>query len=126
MKNLNLSLALLLALSALSSLPALAENEQKDLAGRITSTGFDPYQKVIATSNNAEVSRNVSANACGFVKISPTDSFPIEDGDDIGINGVNYELKPGVCIVVEPGEVHEVTNTGNTDLILTYFGLRTP
>ena len=93
MKNLkSLSLALLLALSALSSLPALAENEQKDLTGRITSTGFDPYQKVIATSNNAEVSRNVSANACGFARISPTESYPIENGEDIGINGVNYNF----------------------------------
>ena len=92
MKNLNLSLALLLALSALSSLPALAENEQKDLTGRITSTGFDPYQKVIATSNNVEVSRNVSANACGFVKITPTESYPVEDEDDIEINGVSHDF----------------------------------
>ncbi|VXD16707.1 Cupin 2, conserved barrel domain protein [Planktothrix serta PCC 8927] len=53
--------------------------------------------------------------------------FFVESGlGNIAINGVDYELKPGVCIAVEPGEVHEVTNTGNTNLILTYFGLRTP
>ncbi len=53
--------------------------------------------------------------------------FFVESGlGTISINGTDYELKPGVCIAVEPGEVHEVSNTGNTDLILTYFGLRTP
>ncbi|MBD2483332.1 cupin domain-containing protein [Planktothrix sp. FACHB-1365] len=53
--------------------------------------------------------------------------FFVESGwGNMAINGTDYELKPGVCIAVEPGEVHEVTNIGNTDLILTYFGLRTP
>jgi quercetin dioxygenase-like cupin family protein len=33
-------------------------------------------------------------------------------------------LVEGVCVVVEPGEQHEVRNTGTDDLILIYFGLR--
>jgi quercetin dioxygenase-like cupin family protein len=33
-------------------------------------------------------------------------------------------LAPGVCIAVEPGETHEVISTGNSDLVLTYFGIR--
>jgi quercetin dioxygenase-like cupin family protein len=60
---------------------------------------------------------------------SHTDMFEVffvESGlGNIRINGIDYQLNPGVCIAVEPGEVHEVSNTGNTDLILTYFGLRT-
>lgn len=42
----------------------------------------------------------------------------------IEINGNNYELQPGVCVAVEPGEVHEVTNTGQETLVLTYFGIQ--
>ncbi len=35
-----------------------------------------------------------------------------------------YPLQPGNCYAVEVGEVHEIVNTGNTELILTYFGLK--
>jgi mannose-6-phosphate isomerase-like protein (cupin superfamily) len=40
------------------------------------------------------------------------------------LNGQPYPLTPGTCIAVEPGEHHEVANTGLEDLVLTYFGLR--
>lgn len=30
----------------------------------------------------------------------------------MAINGMDQALSPGVCILVEPGDVHEVTNTG--------------
>lgn len=53
--------------------------------------------------------------------------FFVEAGNGImQIDGQAYGLEAGVCIAVEPGEVHEVRNTGTGDLILTYFGLRTP
>jgi quercetin dioxygenase-like cupin family protein len=42
----------------------------------------------------------------------------------IQIDQVDCELSPGVCVVIEPGEVHEVKNTGETELVLTYLGLR--
>ena len=35
-----------------------------------------------------------------------------------------HDLTPGVCIAVAPGETHEVTNTGDVPLVLTYFGIR--
>ncbi|MEM7592028.1 MAG: cupin domain-containing protein [Cyanobacteria bacterium P01_A01_bin.83] len=41
----------------------------------------------------------------------------------IRINEQEYHLFPGVCVSVEPGEVHEVFNSGEEDLILTYFGI---
>ncbi len=51
--------------------------------------------------------------------------FFIEAGEGtIRINGKFYPLQPGTCIAVEPGEEHEVINTGSTHLVLTYFGLR--
>ncbi|MFE4104754.1 cupin domain-containing protein [Almyronema epifaneia] len=50
--------------------------------------------------------------------------FFVEAGDGIiRINNTDYELQVGTCIAVEPGEVHEVINTGAVDLVLTYFGL---
>ena len=39
------------------------------------------------------------------------------------VNGQEQPLSPGVCSWVEPGEVHEVTNTGAHPLVLTYFGV---
>ena len=42
----------------------------------------------------------------------------------IKIGDRNYALTPGVCIAVEVKEVHEITNTGSRDLILTYFGIK--
>jgi len=51
--------------------------------------------------------------------------FFVESGEGtIQINGTPYPLQPGTCIAVEAGEVHEVSNTGTADLVLTYFGLR--
>lgn len=51
--------------------------------------------------------------------------FFVESGaGTIAINGQPYPLVAGTCIAVEPGETHEVSNTGTTELVLTYFGLR--
>jgi len=50
--------------------------------------------------------------------------FFVESGQGtIMIDGAPHSLDPGVCIAVEPGESHEVINSGTEDLILTYFGL---
>ncbi|MEL6494656.1 MAG: cupin domain-containing protein [Cyanobacteria bacterium J06623_7] len=39
------------------------------------------------------------------------------------IDGRNCDLTPGVCIAINPGESHEVINTGTENLVLTYFGI---
>ena len=41
----------------------------------------------------------------------------------IRIDEGEYPLSPGVCVAVEVGETHEITNTGTENLVLTYFGL---
>lgn len=52
--------------------------------------------------------------------------FFVEEGKGIiRIDQNDYPLTTGVCIAVEPGETHEVRNTGSEELVLTYFGLRT-
>lgn len=51
--------------------------------------------------------------------------FFVEAGEGvIQINQEAYPLNSGTCIAVEPGEVHEVRNTGSVELVLTYFGLQ--
>lgn len=51
--------------------------------------------------------------------------FFVEAGaGSIRVNDQIYPLQPGVCIAVEPGEVHEITNHGTHDLVVTYFGLQ--
>jgi quercetin dioxygenase-like cupin family protein len=42
----------------------------------------------------------------------------------ISINEIPYALKPGICVAVEPGETHEVSNTGTSTLTLLYFGIQ--
>jgi len=39
------------------------------------------------------------------------------------INDVTYSLFHGVCAMVEAGEMHEILNTGNHDLVMIYFGV---
>ena len=50
--------------------------------------------------------------------------FFVESGiGRIVIDGTPHNLVPGVCVAVAPGEIHEVSNTGEEALVLTYFGL---
>ncbi len=51
--------------------------------------------------------------------------FFVEEGNGvIRVENKEYRLEKGVCSVVEPGEVHEITNTMSSELVLTYFGLK--
>jgi quercetin dioxygenase-like cupin family protein len=63
--------------------------------------------------------------AAGHAHSDMHEVFFVESGaGTIQINGRAYSLLPGVCIAVEPGEIHEVSNTGIHELVLTYFGIR--
>ncbi|MFM7426481.1 MAG: cupin domain-containing protein [Elainella sp.] len=65
--------------------------------------------------------------AAGHAHADMCEVFFVESGNGtICVNGQDYALEPGVCIAVEPHETHEVCNTGSTELVLTYFGLRVP
>ena len=50
--------------------------------------------------------------------------FFVEAGrGQITVDGTPYPLEPGSCVVVEPGEGHELANTGAGSWVVTYFGL---
>ncbi len=53
-----------------------------------------------------------------------TEVFFIASGTgEIIIEQTRFPLNTGCCITVEPGESHELINTGSTDMIVIYFGL---
>jgi len=63
--------------------------------------------------------------AAAHAHLDMCEVFFVEAGQGIiCIDGQNHVLEAGVCIAVEPGETHEVKNTGSNELVLTYFGLR--
>ncbi len=55
-----------------------------------------------------------------------TEVFYVESGQGvISVNGKLITLKAGTCVVVEPNESHELKNTGSTDMVVIYFGIKT-
>lgn len=51
--------------------------------------------------------------------------FSVESGcGEIRINDVAYVFTAGTVVLVEPGDVHEIINTGDTNLIVNYFGVQ--
>ncbi|MDF7801264.1 cupin domain-containing protein [Pontiellaceae bacterium B1224] len=52
--------------------------------------------------------------------------FTCESGcGEIRINDVGYVFAPGTTVMVEAGEVHEIINSGSSDLVVSYFGVLT-
>lgn len=50
--------------------------------------------------------------------------FFVESGvANFKINGKIHQLKAGSCINVEPGDLHEVSNQSQQEVIITYFGV---
>lgn len=50
--------------------------------------------------------------------------FTVESGcGEVRVNDVAYVFDAGTTVFVEPGDVHEIINTGTTDLVVNYFGI---
>lgn len=50
--------------------------------------------------------------------------FFVEAGAGVlSLAGTEHRLEPGLCLVVEPNERHEIRNDGTADLVLNYFGI---
>ena len=55
-----------------------------------------------------------------------TEVFYVESGQGvISVNEKLITLKAGTCVVIEPNESHELKNTGSTDMVVIYFGIKT-
>ncbi|HKJ04342.1 MAG TPA: cupin domain-containing protein [Geopsychrobacteraceae bacterium] len=55
-----------------------------------------------------------------------TEIFFIESG--LGVLSVNEKsipLESGMCVTIEPGEMHELKNTGSSDMVVLCFGIKT-
>ena len=62
--------------------------------------------------------------ACAHAHEDMYEVFFVEAGAGvIRVDGDPYRLEPGTCVVVAPGEEHEVACSGPSDLVLTYFGV---
>lgn len=62
--------------------------------------------------------------AVAHIHADMAEVFTVESGcGEIRINDVGYLFGVGTTVVVEPGEVHEIVNTGGTELVVTYFGV---
>lgn len=51
--------------------------------------------------------------------------FIVSGTGQMRIDDKTVELEPGMCITVEAGEVHEIENTDEVDLVINYFALTT-
>ena len=50
--------------------------------------------------------------------------FFVESGTATAVvNGKQFDLRPGDCLTVEPGEDHALTSTGEAEFIVLYFGV---
>ncbi|MFT2091522.1 cupin domain-containing protein [Paraglaciecola sp. 2405UD69-4] len=55
-----------------------------------------------------------------------TEVFFIESGTGIiSVNGKDIPLEAGMCITIEPNDIHELNNTSTQDLTVIYFGVET-
>ena len=98
-----------------------------------------------AVSHNPEIQKKVMLNsedmphltnfsqarfAPGQIAINHSHSdmyevFFVQSGTAIiCLDGKEIKLTPGSCIMVEPGEEHQITNTGTNELVLNYFGIQ--
>ncbi|HEY0003237.1 MAG TPA: cupin domain-containing protein [Pyrinomonadaceae bacterium] len=50
--------------------------------------------------------------------------FFVQSGEGLmRVDDKEYGIEAGVCVTVEPGESHEILNTGAARLVLLYFGI---
>ncbi len=54
-----------------------------------------------------------------------TEVFFVVSGQGlILVNDRSVPLQTGTCVTVEPEEMHELKNTGSTDMVVLYFGIK--
>ena len=55
-----------------------------------------------------------------------TEVFFIKSGKGVmSVDEQSIPLEMGMCVTVEPNEIHEIRNTGSTAMVVMYFGIKT-
>jgi mannose-6-phosphate isomerase-like protein (cupin superfamily) len=63
--------------------------------------------------------------AAGHAHADMTEVFFVVSGrGTMRVDGERFALTPGMCVAVEPGEVHEIESAADSELVLNYFGLK--
>jgi mannose-6-phosphate isomerase-like protein (cupin superfamily) len=91
-------------------------------------------KKVMISDSNIPSITNFSRAVFPPGEITPahshsdmTEVFYIESGrGSITVNERKFKISSGSCITVEPDESHEIRNTESTDMVILYFGVKTP
>ncbi len=61
----------------------------------------------------------------GHAHADMAEVFFVEAGaGEIQVDGQTFALTPGACVAVQPHEWHELRAAPESELVLTYFGLR--
>ncbi|MEM8718254.1 MAG: cupin domain-containing protein [Cyanobacteria bacterium P01_G01_bin.39] len=104
----------------LNQLPQQAVSHNREIKKQVMlSRGDIPH-----LTNFSQATFAPGQTAAAHAHQDMSEVFFVSSGEGlIRINDQEYNLVPGVCVSVEAGEVHEVLNTGESDLILTYFGI---
>jgi mannose-6-phosphate isomerase-like protein (cupin superfamily) len=62
--------------------------------------------------------------ASGHTHMDMWEMFLCVDGNGtMKVNHTTFALHPGICVLVEPGEMHEIENTSSQQLVLNTLGV---
>ena len=93
---------------------------------KIAKKVFLPFGMLPPVTNFAEAVFPPGEKAGAHSHPDMTEIFLTRTGDGlITVDGHEIKLAAGTCVVAEPGETHEIVNTGQDNLIITYFGIST-
>lgn len=105
---------------SLASVPVGRVSHGPDIAKRVLlGTGDVP-----ALTNLSQAVLAPGQVAAGHTHADMWEVFMVVEGEGrLTVDGEAVQLAPGTCVVVEPGERHELAATGSDDLVVTYFGI---
>lgn len=110
----------ILKIVALKNLPTESVSHEPS----ITKRTFLHKGDVPRITNFAEATFAPGQIAASHSHRDKTEVFLVKEGSGtIKVDNHNILLEPGVCVVVEPEETHEIVNNGTNNLVITYFGV---
>ena len=106
---------------SLTQLPEIGVSHNPEIKKKVMLNSNDvPH---ITNFSQARFAKGQAADAHSHDKMYEV--FLFESGKGIiHVNNEEYLIEQGVCVMVEPGEIHEIINTGSRELVVTYFGIK--